>query len=295
MEAEKNKKVLIIFNPEAGQHAKHKFKRIIEELKKNELQIDIINTQYSGHAKIIAQENVNNKYAMLIAAGGDGTINEVLNGIYPTLVPFAIIPLGTANVLAKEIQITNDTSGIVNYILNGSTKPLWLGKSNNKYFALMMSTGLDAVSVAKVNKKLKKWFGKFAYIVSFAKAVIDSKNITYKVIIENKTYYSSGVIVSNGKFYGGEYICAPDASLQENKLYTILTKNSGRISALKYAFLMLLQRLPYSDSVTILPVTKLKINCEQKNIPTQIDGDDGGYIPVNISISDQYINFQYPP
>lgn len=295
MEAKKNKKVLIIFNPEAGQRAEQKLKRIVEELKRNELLIDTIKTQYSGHAKIIAQENVNNKYAMLIAAGGDGTINEVLNGMYPTFVPFAIIPLGTANVLAKEAQIGSNASGIVNYILNGSTKPLWLGRSNNKYFALMMSAGLDAVSVTKVNKKLKKWFGKFAYIVSFVKAVMDSKNITYEVLIENKIYYSSGVIVSNGKLYGGEYICAPNASLQENKLYAILTKNTGRINALKYALLMFLQKLPYSDSVTILPVTKLRINCEQKKIPTQIDGDNGGYVPVDVSISDQYINFQYPP
>lgn len=295
MEAEKNKKVLIIFNPEAGQRAIQKFNRIVEELKENELLIDIIKTQYSGHAKIIAQENVNNNYDMLIAAGGDGTINEVLNGMYPTLVPFAIIPLGTANVLAKEAQINSTASEIINYILNGSTKPLWLGKSNNNYFALMMSTGLDAVSVSKVNKNLKKWFGKFAYIVSFIKAVIDSKNIIYKVIIENKTYYSSSVIVSNGKLYGGEYICAPDASLQENKLYAVLTKNTGRINALKYALLMFLQKLPYSDSVTIFPVTKLRISCEQEKVPTQIDGDDGGYIPVEVSISDQYINFQYPP
>jgi len=295
LEAKKNKKVLIIFNPEAGQRAEQKLKRIVEELKRNELLIDTIKTQYSGHAKIIAQENVNNKYAMLIAAGGDGTINEVLNGMYPTFVPFAIIPLGTANVLAKEAQIGSNASGIVNYILNGSTKPLWLGRSNNKYFALMMSAGLDAVSVTKVNKKLKKWFGKFAYIVSFVKAVMDSKNITYEVLIENKIYYSSGVIVSNGKLYGGEYICAPNASLQENKLYAILTKNTGRINALKYALLMFLQKLPYSDSVTILPVTKLRINCEQKKIPTQIDGDNGGYVPVDVSISDQYINFQYPP
>ena len=295
MEAKKNKKVLIIFNPEAGQRAKQKLKRIVEELNENELLIDIIQTQYSGHAKIIAQENVNNKYSMLIAAGGDGTINEVLNSIYPSLVPFAIIPLGTANVLAKEAKISSNTSGIVNYILNGYTKPLWLGKSNNKYFALMISAGLDAVSVTKVNKKLKKWFGKFAYITSFVKAVINSKNIIYKVLIENKTYYSSGVIVSNGKFYGGEYICAPDASLQENKLYAILTKRTGRINALKYALLMFLQKLPYSDSVTIFPVTKLRISCEQKKVPIQIDGDDGGYIPVDVSISDQYINFLYPP
>ena len=84
MEAKKNKKVLIIFNPEAGQRAKQKLKRIVEELNENELLIDIIQTQYSGHAKIIAQENVNNKYSMLIAAGGDGTINEILNGIYPS-------------------------------------------------------------------------------------------------------------------------------------------------------------------------------------------------------------------
>ena len=271
------------------------FKMIVENLKENGMVIDVIKTQHTGHAKIIAQENVNNNYDMLIAAGGDGTINEVLNGIYPTLIPFAIIPLGTANVLAKEAKININANEVVNYILNGSTKPLWLGKANNKYFALMMSAGLDAVSVAKVSKKLKKWFGKFAYIVSFVKAVINSQNIIYEVIIENKTYYSSGVIISNGKLYGGEYICAPDATLHEAKLYAILTKNTGRINALKYALLLFLQRLPYSDSVAIFPVTELKISCAQKRIPMQIDGDDGGYIPVEVSISDQYINFQYPP
>lgn len=288
-----NKRVLIIYNPVAGRRLKKKFDLIVKKLKENNLDIEIIFTQFTGHAKIIARENFN-KYDMIAIAGGDGTINEVLNGVYDETTHISIIPLGTANVLAQEINLKNDVKSIVNYIVHGSIKPLWLGKANGQYFALMLSVGLDAISVANVNKNFKRWFGKFAYILSYLSAVIQSKNITYKVCIEGQILYASNVIVSNGRLYGGKFICAPAANLQEKKLYAILAKRNGRWNALKYSFFMFTNQYPYSKSVITIPLSGLEIECEEKKVPVQIDGDQAGYLPVKISVSEKYINFLYP-
>lgn len=290
----KRKNILIIINPVAGRRLHNKFSRIVNELKRNNLTVTVIETLYSGHGRLIAEQNINDNYDMIVAAGGDGTINEVINGIYPHQMPFGIIPLGTANVLAREIKLKNNVEDITDCIIKGHMAPCYLGVSSGQYFSLMISTGLDAMSVAYVNIKLKKIIGKAAYVMSFLWEIIKSKNITYEVIENGKKHIASNVIISNGRFYGGQYICAPEARLEDEGLYLLMAKKTGRFNSLKYAYLMLTQQYPDCDSVITVPVTKVTIKCAYKETPVQIDGDYGGYLPAEISISDQSINLVQP-
>jgi len=289
-----NKQLLIIYNPTAGSRVLSKLETIISMLKARGATVDLCETEYEGHATEIARQKASKEYDVIVAAGGDGTIREILNGIYPNKIPVAIIPLGTANVLALELGLKNNVESIVNYILDGKTRRCWLGRLNGCYFSLMLSVGLDAVSVANVNRKHKKYLGKMAYVISYLAAIIKSRNLIYKVIIEDKEYEATNVIVSNGKYYGGNFICAPQASLEDNKLYVLMAKNKGRTSAIIYALLMFMQKYPYSQSVEIRSATKLRIECYRENEPVQIDGDHADYLPVDVSISEDYVNLLFP-
>jgi YegS/Rv2252/BmrU family lipid kinase len=288
------KKILIILNPVAGRSEHEKFSKIIEILKSNNLDIEITETKEAGHGKRIAAANLDAGFDMIVAAGGDGTVNEVLNGIYPHQIPFGLIPLGTVNVLAKEIKLADNAASIANCIITAHHKICWLGNRDGHYFSLMVSAGLDAMSVANVSGKLKRLIGKNAYALSFLKELIKSQNIKYIVTANGKAYDASNVIITNGKYYGGEYICAPDAALDKNQLYLLMSMKFGRWNALKYAFLMLSNKYPYSKDITIIPANRVTINCAFEDIPIQMDGDDAGILPARITMSDHSINLVQP-
>ncbi len=287
-------KILIILNPVAGRNEHKKFADIIQILEDNNLDIKILETSEAGHGKILAQQNINAGYNMIVAAGGDGTINEVLNGIYPSSVPFGIIPLGTVNVLAKEIALLDSSASIAQCIIDAHHRPCWLGKSNGRYFSLMISAGLDALSVANVSSKLKRLIGKNAYAISFLTQLIRSKNLKYTVTADGKIYDAANVIVTNGKFYGGEFICAPDASLEDRQLYLLMAVKFGRWNAVKAAYLMLTNKYYKSKDVIILPADRITVSCSQGNIPLQMDGDSAGYLPISITCSKSSINLIQP-
>jgi len=290
----KQKKLLIIINPAAGRRSPGKFSHIVDILRENNLAVTIMETRYSGHGQLIAKQNAPGNYDMVIAAGGDGTVNEVLNGLYPCKIPFGIIPLGTVNVLARGINLKNKARNIADCIINGHTAPCWLGVANGRYFSLMASAGLDSLAVAHVNPGLKKIIGKAAYALSFIREVIKSRDITCEIEANGKAYTASNVIITNGHLYGGHYICAPDARLEDRQLYLLLAKRSGRLNALKYAWLMLTRKYPYCDSVVSLPVTKVTVKCKYDNIPLQTDGDTAGVLPAEITISDHPVNLVQP-
>ena len=298
MQDNNKKNLLIILNPVAGRRLQGKFNNIVNILQKNNLTVTIRETKYAGHGKEIAKEitseNINNDYDMIIAAGGDGTINEVINGIYPHQIAFGIIPLGTANVLAKEIKLGEKANDIADCLINGHSSACWLGKANGQYFTLMTSIGLDSLAVAHVSTRLKKIIGKGAYGLSFIWQVIKSKNISYEVTSDGKSYDAYNIIIANGHLYGGQYICAPKARLEDKRLYLLLAQKGGRLNALKYAYLMLTQKYPASPTVTTLPMTQATIKCRHNNISIQSDGDAIGCLPAEVSLSEYALNLIRP-
>lgn len=288
------KNILVIYNPTAGTSSLKKLNSIIDGLKNLGTQVNMVATSYADHACDIAKQATKEEYDLIVAAGGDGTMNEVVNGVYPSKMPVAFIPLGTVNVLALEISLKNDVLSIVKYIAYGKVERCWLGCSNGRYFLLMMSVGHDAKSVAFVNRTLKTYFGKLAYLCSYLKSLIFSKNTIYQISIGDEKYSAFNVIVSNGRLYGGNFVCAPQASLNDDQLYISMAQKGSRLQALKYAALMFLGKYPNSATVKNIPANKCLIESEELNQPIQLDGDAIGELPAHVSITDDYINLLRP-
>ncbi len=288
------KNILIIYNPAAGAGSIKKLDAVIEIIRSKGINVTKSETRYAGHAQEIAAQSKNKNYDLVVAAGGDGTMNEVVNGIYPGKMPVAIIPLGTVNVLALEIGLKKTVRSIADYIAYGCAKPCWLGRSNDRYFLLMMSAGYDAKAVAYVNKSLKIVIGKLAYMFSFIKTLIGTSPSVYDVDIEAKKYKCFNVIVSNSRLYGGNFISAPEAGLDKNYLVISMTQKGGRINALKYALCMFMGRYPKLKSVQNIKAIKCYIRCPNAPEPIQLDGDATGELPTQISVSDEYIMLLRP-
>ncbi|VAW06128.1 Transcription regulator [contains diacylglycerol kinase catalytic domain] [hydrothermal vent metagenome] len=282
-------KILVIYNPRAGQKKRRIFRQTLDHLKASAITVDVRETRYAGHAREIACNYKDGPYDKICAAGGDGTINEVLNGLYPSPLPLGIIPLGTANVLAKEISLIENPEKISEIILQDNRKDCWLGKVNGQYFALMASMGPDAEAVNEVNLSLKKKIGKAAYILSFLKQILIYRPVMFKVQANGKTHYASAVIISNGRYYGGEYLCAPDADMTKREFHIILFRKKGRFAALAYALKMITNKIPRDKSVQTVTAKNITISADQAT-HYQTDGDPGDFLPANITLSERPVS-----
>ena len=180
------KKICIIFNPKAGSSKLAKLNKIIAELNKNNI-VTLFETTAAGDATNIARTE-SARFDIVVAAGGDGTINEVVNGIDPGT-PLAIIPMGTANIVAIEAGISNNSKAICAAINQGKTKKAYVSTINNKKFILMAGIGYDAKVVNNINPKLKKIFGKLIFAIEGLKQFFKLKefNITKMIVAASGT------------------------------------------------------------------------------------------------------------
>ncbi|NCW71218.1 MAG: hypothetical protein EBV96_03805 [Proteobacteria bacterium] len=163
----------------------------------------LFETSVAGDATNIARTESAN-FDIIVAAGGDGTINEVVNGINSNT-PLAIIPMGTANIVAIEAGISNSNKVICDAINAGKTKKVYVSNINNKKFILMTGIGYDAKVVNNINPKLKKMFGKIIFFLEGLKQFFKLKEFNITVTSNNQTHNANWVLITNAKHYAGSY------------------------------------------------------------------------------------------
>lgn len=281
------KKIAIIFNPNAGTAKKKRLERIIKKLEISN-QVNLFETTKPNDATEIAKKECEN-CEIIIAAGGDGTINEVINGIKDDT-KLGIIPLGTANILAIEARIKNDVESICKSIENGTTKKIFISNINNKKFFLMAGIGYDGDIVHNMKPFLKKIFGKvmFGYLgfIEFLKMK------KYEIIVETEEEKFSGnwVLVSKAQHYAGPYKITKSTSIFDDSIVCYIFKDLNRFSFLYYIFLILFYGdLSRSKKIKTLSSRKIKISSNEK-VNIQCDGERYGTLPIEISFKSEPIN-----
>jgi len=233
------KKICIICNAKISFLKKYKLNKIYKILSK-ENNVEIFKTEKAGHATVLCKVNIN-KFDIIVAAGGDGTINEVVNGMNDKK-PLAIIPFGTANILALEAGIHGSAEEIARIILSNKTKKVYVPNVNNKNFILMASAGYDAEIVETVQSSLtlKNIFKKLLFfIVSSLKLIVFKKN-ELKILANNKIYKANWIIVTNAMHYGGAFKLSKDTNIFDKKIIAYLFCNLTRLNFLYYFFTLLL-------------------------------------------------------
>src|SRR5680860_512598 len=230
------KDVIGIFEPKTT--AEEIIKEVKESCDKENIKLDIEFTNHPKHAMELAQ-SAKNKYDMVIVAGGDGTINEAINGIIDSKITLAIIPFGSTNVLALELGIPFNIKEAAALITNGKRLQIDLGyvKTNkeNRYFAMMASVGFVPKLIEGTNLKVKKRLGNISYLLSGIRQLFTYK--WYNIHVEHKTH-SVGyfVIVSNSRDYGGEYQIADKASITDGLLDLVVINRKSWRDILKFIY-----------------------------------------------------------
>lgn len=228
-------KLLIIFNPNAAHGRSVRRLSTIEE-KFNALGVEptIMATTHSGHARELVANTGLSDYDGLIAAGGDGTVFEVLNGLYQhpksARIPMGLLPMGTGNAFSRELQLENDVLGnAIELIHRGRTRQVDVGfvKSANEsfYFINIVSMGF-AVDAGLTARKMKL-LGKTAYTLATLWQVLKLRSYPLEMEADGETINSDNIFVtiSNSRYTGTHFLIAPDAEIDDGQLdVTILEK-----------------------------------------------------------------------
>jgi YegS/Rv2252/BmrU family lipid kinase len=287
------KNAFVIFNPAAGQNSAL-LNPTLSHLRKMGVECVEGKTERPGHAKILAETAIaSEKYDVIIAAGGDGTIGEVISGVRDSGVPLGIIPIGTANVLAIEIGLKFNPEVIAQTIANGQINKIHLGQVNDRIFFLMTSSGYDSRVVKSVSSTIKKYIGKGAYALAGLKEIFRAEQSKLKVIVEGVEYDASWVIVSNSKFYAGRFLLAPDTSLSEAGFSVVLFNGQNIIGILLDLWTVFIGRTKQSSRVKIVNGCRIKVS-SNKEVPVQTDGDLAGALPAEISSLPYSLNLIIP-
>lgn len=282
----------IIFNPTAKGD---KARRFLQRLDEIGAECALKQTTCPGHARKLATDAVNEGFDTVVAAGGDGTLNEVLNGIGDAPDGFkkarlGLLPLGTVNVFARELGIPGRLDVSLKILRDGHETAVDLpraefsanGKREQRYFAQLAGAGLDARAIELVSWQHKKRIGPLAYVVAGLKALMQPQ---YQIVLsaDGRDVTGELVLIGNGRRYGGEYEIFPGADLRDGLLdAAVFTKVNWPLLARCGPSLLLRNKLPAGGAVH-LRAESFALTCNT-NAPMEVEGDLVGRLPATFSV-----------
>lgn len=279
--------VSLVVNPIAGNKA-YKSINILKSILGQKASLTTCITQKKGDACLFTK-NIKDADRIIIA-GGDGTINEVINGICSsdnkrlTDVPVALVPLGTANVLAGELKIPGKIEKAVDLALTGAAHKISLGRINGRYFSLMAGIGFDGETVLGVkNNFIKKISGIAAHAVSGLKVLIRYNPSPIEIKTDKGVFRGFTAIVCNARNYGGFFFIAPEASITEPVLDTCLFQGRKRKDFLRFIVSVLMKTHLNSPDVIFDKFSEIEIT-SSGTVHVQIDGEYSGTLPAKIDV-----------
>lgn len=225
----------------------------------------------------------------LVVVGGDGTLNEVVNGLEdPAQVPFTQLPMGTANIFARELGLPFDPEGLAEVVHRGEVKRIDLGQIGDKRFLLVVSAGFDAEVTAELKRSRKGSLGFLGYARPLFEVVRGYRPPKLRVAVDGKGgYRGAWVVVTNTKNYGGLFTLAESASMDSGVLDVLVFENAGPLDFLRYAATGALGGgMSRRSGVTLVQGRQVRIEAEEPT-DVEVDGDHYGLTPVEMAVVPQ--------
>jgi diacylglycerol kinase (ATP) len=295
------RKAILISNPKTGRYVSRR-KRPIQEfaayLESHGIEIELQMTSRPGEATEFAMRAANNGTTDVIVAGGDGTINEAIQGLMGTNARLAIIPRGTANVLARELNLPLDQEEAVGVIARGNSRRIHFGVAINeetnthRYFALMAGIGLDASVVRRVQPSLKKRIGKGAFWVSGLSHLATWNPRPFTLEIDGHSYTATFAAVGNAARYGGDLAITPRARIDEPQFEICIIETLSRFRYLHLLSYAMREGMPQDKrGVRFIKAASVKAYGEAA---VQVDGEVIGQLPMRFEIAPHSLDVIVP-
>jgi diacylglycerol kinase family enzyme len=283
------RRLLVIHNPTAGRRARGKFERWCAALARIGCDLRLERTEGPRHAIELARSADPRRFDAVAVAGGDGTINEALNGLAASPLPLALLPLGTANVLANELALPRDIERLAAVAAFAPPRSIFpgeiLAEGHNEpwRFLLMAGIGFDAEVVAHLDLGLKRQIGKGAYAIGSLVELARLSARRFAARIDGTRRDPASLIVARAHFYGGRFVLAPQARLDSPQLYAVEFPGVSRLATLRYMAAVTTGMLARQCDVRVEAAQHIEIDGPE-GAPVQVDGDVRAHLPVRIGL-----------
>lgn len=267
------KKIVFIVNPISGaQNKKGITRKIREYINKDIYDYRIIATQYAGHASVIAAEKVAEKTDVVVAVGGDGTINEVARSLIHTSTALGIIPCGSGNGLARHLQIPMDIKGAINILNDGVITPIDYGKINGIPYFCTCGVGFDAFVSMKFAESGKR--GLVTYLENTLLEGLRYKPETYEIENEDGTqrYQAFLITCANASQYGNNAYIAPKASLCDGLMDITIMEPFTMLDAASISIQLFNGTIDQNSRIKTMRSKKIRIHRNKPGV-IHYDGD----------------------
>ena len=292
----------IIFNPAARGEKAQKLRKLLETFARDG---HCKPTTRAGEARPLAAEAVREGFDTIVAAGGDGTVNEVLNGMGDvahglTKVRLGVVPMGTVNVFARELKLPLGLEPAWKTILRGHEQTIDLprvefqsnGVTVSRYFAQLAGAGLDSRAVALVDWELKKKIGPLAYLAAGVKA-LGNRQSKITVTSAAGTVTGEMVLIGNGRFYGGSFVFFSQADLRNGLLDVCVFPTVNWQVFARASFGLLTKRLHQMAGALELSGTAVRLTADRQTF-LQLDGDNVGELPAQFFVEPKALRVIVP-
>jgi YegS/Rv2252/BmrU family lipid kinase len=288
------KKVLLIANPNAGRGSPDERRQSIDQfcelLKHRAIDAEVRFTDGPHDASRIAREAANCGCRDVIASGGDGTINEVLQGLIGSNTRLSIWPRGTANVVARERKLPRQLSRLADVIAAGKFQRVHVGcataegNSQGRYFLLMAGVGADALVVERVRPALKKRIGEAAFWYSGIETLVKWKPRNFDVEVEGRRFTATFAAIGKAPYYGGKLAVTPRARMDQPDFEVCLVHSTERLRYLRHLSSVAFGGIPDgTKDVTFLRTNTVQVSGD--GVRAQVDGELIGAVPMTFTIA----------
>ncbi|MEQ8968526.1 MAG: diacylglycerol kinase family lipid kinase [Azospirillaceae bacterium] len=289
--------LLVIHNPTAGVRRLPRLHRAVAAWCAAGLTVEVRATEHAGHAAELARD-ADPGLRAVVAAGGDGTINEVVHGLMARSdgrpPPLGVLAMGTANVLAHELGLPFRGRPAAAIVVHGRERVIHPGLVGDRPFLMMVGTGFDARVVRRVGGGLKRRLGKGAFYLAAAGEVVAGRAPGLAIRVDGRDTGSAAcVIVSRGRYYAGRFLLAPEADLSIPMLNTCLFRVSTRAATVAYLAALATGRLARRPGFALVPGREVAIDGPPGE-PVQADGEEIGTLPVTIRLAARPIRVLVP-
>ena len=286
------RKVTLISNPKTGRYGSRRIRPIQElasQLESAGVAVDLKLTAGPGDATNLAARAARNGSSDVIVAGGDGTINEAIQGLAGTDARLGILPRGTANVLARELGLPIDDQEAIAIAAQGKSRKIYLGLAINettneqRHFILMAGIGLDASVVKRVQPSLKKRIGKGAFWLSGFSHLATWNPQPFTLEINGDNYTATFATIGKAARYGGDLAITPGARLDKPEFEVCIIQTSSRMRYLRLLSQAMRSGMP-RDKPEVCFVTATTVKAHG-DAAVQIDGELLGHLPMRFEIA----------
>jgi YegS/Rv2252/BmrU family lipid kinase len=284
-------KTLVILNPAARSDKASRLRERIAALSGG---ASMRLTSEAGDAREIAAEAVREGFEVVIAAGGDGTLNEVVNGIGGSSVRLGILPVGTMNVFATELGIPQgNLERAWSVIEQGKVVEVDLPKANDTHFIQLAGVGLDAEVVRKTTADSKRALGPLSYLLTLVQVAAHKPS---RVMLEaegGRIIEGSFALIGNGRLYGGPFPVFQRASLFDGLLDVLVFQNQSHWDVVRYFQAIAFGTHPQLPDVEYFQTSTMRVT-SSGDVPVELDGEVAGMLPCLFSVSSQKLRVLAP-